>query len=74
MSGNTTSLGVVDLESNFRAHLSPLDVEEAGTVSGYEDCDHDLDLLDIMRRGVEDCEQQHGVGDLSMEPHGFVQR
>jgi hypothetical protein len=28
--------------------------------------------LDIMSTGVEDSEEEHGVGDLSVEPHGLV--
>lgn len=31
-------------------------------------------LLDIMRRHVENGEEQHSISNLSMEPLGFVKR
>ena len=34
---------------------------------------HRVDLLDVMGRNVNDCEEQHGVGNLAMEPEVLVQ-
>lgn len=58
VSRDTTSLCVVNLKSDLGSHLHTLDVEE----------------IDIMRYHVEDGEEQHSIGDLSVEPHGFIQR
>lgn len=74
VSRDTTSLCVVNLKSDLGSHLHTLDVEETTLVS--------LDVwitagrysLDIMRYHVEDGEEQHSIGDLSVEPHGFIQR
>ena len=34
--------------------------------------DTGVDLLDVMGGDVEDGKEKHGVGNLSVEPHGLV--
>ena len=48
----------MDLNGRHRSNLRLLDVEEVDVVSG----------------DVDDCEKQHGVGTLPMEPYRLVQR
>jgi hypothetical protein len=74
MSCNATSLGVMDLECDLWADLGTLDVEKAAFISTKQAGRIGIDLLDIMRRDVENGEEQHSVGDLSVEPHGFIER
>jgi hypothetical protein len=74
VSGNTSSFGVVNLESNLRTDLSTLNVEEAGIVSFVRISENEGGLLDVMSTSVEDCEEQHGVCDLLVEPHVLVER
>lgn len=52
VSSDTTSFGVVDLESDLWSYLGNLNVVE----------------VDVVGTSVEDREEEHGVGDLTMEP------
>lgn len=74
VSGNSTSLGVVNLECNLRADLDTLDIEEAGTISTIQTTVWEIYSLDVMSASVENGEEQHGIGNLSMEPHRLVKR
>jgi hypothetical protein len=68
MAGDTTSFGVVNLESDLRSYLDTFDVEEAVVVSPYSVFNIRDHLLDVMSTGMQDREEQHRVGDLTMEP------
>jgi hypothetical protein len=74
VSSNTASFGVVDLESNLRANLSTLNVEEAEIVSNLQISEHGEILLDVMGTSMENREEEHGVCDLFVEPHVLVER
>lgn len=58
VSSDATSLGVVYLYRGFRPNLALLNIEE----------------VDIMCTDMADGEDQHCIGDLSVEPLGLVQR
>ena len=58
MAGDAASLHVVNLHSGFGSHERAFDVEE----------------VDIVRGDVHDSPEQHGVGDLAVEPLALVQR
>lgn len=74
MSGNATSLGVVNLEGNLGTNLGHLNVEETTHVSLAFAVGREVKhILDVMGRNVQNREEQHSVSDLSVEPHGFVQ-
>jgi hypothetical protein len=72
VSSDTTSFGVMNLEGNLWADLNTLNVEEAAIVSTTQASSTGNNSLDIMSTGVEDGEEEHGIGDLSVEPHGLV--
>lgn len=75
MAGNTTCLGVVNLDSRDGTNLCSLNVEEAAhkLVSGY--CAAFVqNLLDVMSRGVQDGESKHGVRQLPVQPEVLVER
>lgn len=74
MSCDSTSLGVVDLQRDLGSDLHTFDVEEAIFVSKVKLGKRYINSLDVMRRYVEDSEEQHGVGDLSMEPLRLIKR
>lgn len=57
MSSDTTSLGVVNLKSDFRSDLALLDVIEAVTISSHPIPALTNYLLDIMSAGVSDSEK-----------------
>jgi len=58
MSSDTTGLRVVDLKGNLRSDLDSLNVEE----------------VDVMSARMQDREEQHSIGDLSVEPLRLVKR
>lgn len=58
MTSDATSLGVVDLDGGLRTELSLFDVEE----------------VDIVGKNVNAGEEEKGVGTLTMEPLGFIER
>ena len=58
----------------MRSDLRTFNVEEAVHVSEGSGPDTNHDLLDVMRGDVEDGEEKHGIGDLSVEPHGLIER
>lgn len=76
VASDTARLSVVDLQGENRSDLRNLNVEEAGrqmsacSRTRYQD----RDLLDIMRSNMGNGEEQHGVGDLTMEPEVLIQR
>jgi hypothetical protein len=72
LSSDATSFGIMDLKCNLRADLDTLDVEEATVISTSQTLCVKIYSLDIMRTSVEDSEEEHGVGNLPMEPHGLV--
>lgn len=72
---NATWLGVVDLESENRSNLRPLNIEEARTISRNPQASMTkMSLLDVVSSDMEDGEEQHGVCYLSMEPNVLIQR
>jgi len=71
---DSTSLGIMDLQRDLRSDLHTFDVEEAIFVSKVKLGKRHINSLDVMRRYVEDSEEQHGVGDLSMEPLRLIKR
>ena len=58
MAGDTASLHVMDLHSGFGSHERALHVEE----------------VHIVRSDVHNGPEEHGVGDLAVEPLALVQR
>jgi hypothetical protein len=74
MSSNSTSFGVVNLESDLRTDLSALNVEEAGFISPVQHGKSDGCLLDVMSTCVQDGKEKHGVCDLFVEPLVLVER
>lgn len=58
VTGEATRLPIVDIKSISRTDLSALDV----------------DKVDIVGRGVDHCEERHGISDLTVEPDVFVGR
>lgn len=76
MASDATRLCVVNLYGKYGSNLRPLDIEEA--VNCVMSRRNELsmagrdDLLDIMSRDVADREEQHGIGDLTMEPQVLI--
>ena len=58
VSGDTANLSVVDLDGSHGTNLSDLHIVK----------------VDVMRSGVDDGKDKHGVGELAMHPDVFVQR
>lgn len=75
MASHTAGLSVVNLDSRFGSDLGLLDVEEAGflSVTARFQRSARVNLLDVVSRNVDDGEEQHGVGNLTMEPQVLVQ-
>jgi len=57
VAGDTAGVHVMDLYSERRAELGPFDIVEVDVVTG----------------GVDDGKEQHGIGDLAMEPDVLVE-
>lgn len=74
MSSDTTGLRVVDLKGNLRSDLDSLNVEEAAFVSTFLARENVEVLLDVMSARMQDREEQHSIGDLSVEPLRLVKR
>lgn len=76
VAGNSTGLGVVDLKRQHGSDLRPLNVEKAAPLlvivrpigKRAIKC-----LLDVVSSNVANSEEQHGVGDLTMEPQILIQ-
>ena len=69
VSSDTTGLSVMDFKRDFRSNLCYFDVVEATPISGRSQSKLDIYLLDVMSCGVTDGEDEHGVSNLSVEPH-----
>jgi hypothetical protein len=74
VSSDSTRLSVVNLECNLRSHLHSFNVEEAVHPLVPNKRILLLYLLDVMRGGMNDRKDQHGVSDLSVKPLRFVER
>jgi hypothetical protein len=74
MAGEAARLSVVDLNRRHRTNLSSLDIEEAVPVSESSiGAPRPLmDSLDVVGRGMEDGVEEHGIGQLPMEPDVLV--
>lgn len=75
MSRYTTGLGIVDLYGRLRSDLCLLNVVKATDISAVGlawKWNHGI--LDVMRSYMQQCEQQHGIGDLPMEPDVLIKR
>lgn len=75
MASDATRLSVVDLDGQNWSNLRPLDVEEAGCVSKWAERSPSVKMysLDVVSSNMADRKEQHGVGDLTMEPQVLIQ-
>lgn len=73
MTSDSSSLRVVNLQSQLGADLGFFDVEETAQVSKARFCISMNDLLHIVRKHVPAGPEKHGVGDLSVKPLGLIE-